>query len=155
MQKLKDLRIKTSYHKGRDDIADEFYLPCMNRSVTYDRAVGYFSSSIYVLAWPSLKQFISGNGHIRLLCSPFLAQRDIQALHHGAEAKEEERLIELLRKEIEMLLSSPFLSKPTRVLACLVATGILELRIAFVGQYITPQQRRLFHDKLGIFSDAE
>ena len=52
MSNLRDVMLKLSYHKGEDDIAAEFYLPCMRRSHRYDRAVGFFSSSVFVLAWP-------------------------------------------------------------------------------------------------------
>lgn len=70
MTTLKDLQIKQAYHKPEDDIADAFYLPCMAAAHTYDRAVGYFSSAIYALAWPSLREFVDNGGTIRLICSP-------------------------------------------------------------------------------------
>ena len=49
---LTDLSLKQAYHKPEDDIAHTFYLPCLAVAQTYDRAVGYFSSAIYALAWP-------------------------------------------------------------------------------------------------------
>ena len=58
MRGLAALPLKTEYRKGRDDIAKDFYLPCMNVADLYDRAVGFFNSAIYVLAWPSLKTFV-------------------------------------------------------------------------------------------------
>ena len=47
MTGLRDLHLKLAYHKGEDDIAADFYLPCMSRSSRYDRAVGFFSSSVF------------------------------------------------------------------------------------------------------------
>ena len=43
MSGLADLSLKTDYRKGRDDIAHDFYLPCMRIAERYDRAVGFFN----------------------------------------------------------------------------------------------------------------
>jgi superfamily II DNA or RNA helicase len=145
-----EIGIKTSYRKGKDDIAKEFYLPCMDRAVRYDRAVGFFSSTVYTIAWGSLKGFIHRDGKINIVCSPALSDEDVEALSEGYE----EENAEALRKEIDELLSSPQTRKPTRVLASLVAIGALEFKIAFI-EPDSPQHRRLFHDKVGIFTDAE
>lgn len=64
MSGLADLPLKTDYRKGRDDIAGAFYLPCMSIAARYDRAVGFFNSAIYVIAWPSLKDFVARQGKI-------------------------------------------------------------------------------------------
>ena len=72
MSGLPDLLLKTDYRKGRDDIAGDFYLPCMRLAARYDRAVGFFNSAIYVIAWPSLKEFVERHGKMRLICSPVL-----------------------------------------------------------------------------------
>jgi hypothetical protein len=66
---LKELTLQTSYHKGRDDIAEDFYLPCMRRASEYDRAVGYFRSTAFIIAWPALRDFVRRGGRIRVLCS--------------------------------------------------------------------------------------
>ena len=47
---LAGLTLKQAYHKPEDDIAREFYLPCFSLAQWYDRAVGFFGSSIYALA---------------------------------------------------------------------------------------------------------
>jgi hypothetical protein len=39
MSKLRGIALKASYHKGTDDIAADFYLPCVSASTHYDRAV--------------------------------------------------------------------------------------------------------------------
>jgi hypothetical protein len=65
MDLLSDLELKQAYHKPEDDIASAFYLPCLARATSYDRAVGYFSSSIYALAWRSLRAFVDRGGRMR------------------------------------------------------------------------------------------
>lgn len=150
---LSELNLRPSYHKGQNDIANEFYLPCMEKATSYDRAVGFFSSAIYIIAWPSLKEFIKRQGTMRVICSPVLSPQDTTALEEGYESRQKEENRIRLAQEIERLLTNPFLEKPTRVLASLVAMGLLELRIAFVGTNSEPRHRRLFHDKTGIFYD--
>jgi superfamily II DNA or RNA helicase len=150
---LAELDLSHAYRKGRDDIAAEFYLPCHAAATRYDRAVGFFSSSVYTLAWPSLRRFVEAGGRIRLVCSPVLSAQDQEALAEGHAARIEAETEDRLRREIRSLLSHPSLSKPTRVLAALVAMEVLSIRIAFLGRDLDPRSRRIFHDKLGIFRD--
>jgi hypothetical protein len=84
---LAELGLRTSYHKGRDDIAEQFYLACMRRAVALDRAVGFFRSSVYIIAWPALRDFIRRGGRIRVLCSQVLAPGDLDALKQGYAAR--------------------------------------------------------------------
>ena len=152
MTRLSALALKATYHKGEDDIAADFYLPCMNAAVMYDRAVGFFNSTIYALAWPSLASFVARGGRMRIVCSPVLLPADIEALDKGYHDKLEAALGERLRSETEQLLREPFLQKPAAVLASLVALGAIDVRIALLG---ARARRRLFHDKVGIFTDLE
>ena len=48
--------------RGSDDIARDFYLPCMASSVMYDRVAGYFTSGAYLVAWPALRSFVERLG---------------------------------------------------------------------------------------------
>ena len=151
---LADLPLTHAYRKGEHDIAEDFYLPCHSAAVEYDRAVGFFSSTIYTLAWPALRAFVERGGRIRLVCSPVLSQQDQNAVAEGYAARMEAEAGERLRKEVQSLLAHPYLSKPARVLAALVALQVLEFRLAFIGPESDGRSRRLFHDKLGIFRDA-
>lgn len=155
MPSLKDLTLRGAYHKPQDDIAKDFYLPCMARAVRYDRAVGFFSSSIYILAWSSLKSFVENGGRMRLICSPVLSEGDDAALREGYSARSDAANGEEIRAEYQRLLQSADLAKPARVLASLVALGVVDFKIAWVGSEVGGQPRRLFHDKLGLFTDPD
>ena len=155
MSYLRDVRLKLSYHKGEDDIAADFYLPCMRRSHRYDRAVGFFSSSVFVLAWPSLREFAASGGRMRLVCSPALSSDDIDALNVGYSPSGAEQFSTDAREELQRLLASPVLQKPTKVLASLVAGGVIDLRIAWIEPQTAGRSRRIFHDKVGIFYDVD
>lgn len=152
MSVLPDLDLKQAYHKPEDDIARSFYLPCLAAALTYDRAVGYFSSAIYALAWPSLREFVSKGGKMRLICSPVLSDTDADAMSEGYAARNGAQG-EGLKNEFHRLITTPGLVKPAQVLASLVALGVVDFRIAWVGEVTTGQPRRLFHDKVGLFRD--
>lgn len=151
---LRHLDIAPCYRRGQDDIASAFYVPCISRSVSYDRAVGFFSSSIYAIAWPGLRQFIANGGRLRIICSPRLAETDLQALQQGYQARDDAAIIESLRTEMETLFESTEMSKPAEVLATLVALDLLEFRVAILGAPDSSVARRIFHDKVGLFTDS-
>lgn len=90
---LNELVIKSSYRKISDDIAEDFYIPCMKASSRYDRISGYFGSTIYIVAWKGLKSFVCNNhGVMRIICSPYLSQEDYDAIRRGTIAKEDPTL---------------------------------------------------------------
>ena len=144
---------KTDYNKASDDIAAEFYLPCMQNSTKYDRISGYFGSTIYIIAWSAIKEFIANSGKMRIICSPYIVESDREALKEGYSARTKETVFEALKEEINDVLEDEFLSKPSRALACFVAMGIVDIKIAVVSNGAEPEARRLFHDKVGIFID--
>lgn len=154
MRDLTNLQLKYSYHKGEDDIAGEFYSPCLLNSVTYDRAVGYFSSSIYSICWDALKTFIQNGGKMRFVCSPILSSEDKDSLYEGYSMEAEKKFSEEFQKEFKSLLSNPYLERPAKIIASLVALGILDFKIVFLTSDSGLRQKRIFHDKLGIFSDT-
>lgn len=153
---LRDLSIQRSYHKGhgKDDIAKDFYLPAVASAVTYDRAVGYFSSSIMLLAWPSLRQFVENGGRMRLLCSPVLSGEDEEAMRKAYSDADDAELAAALTTQFKELLASPSMGRPTAVLAALIANGVLDVRIAWVAPNASGRSTRIFHDKVGILRDA-
>ena len=152
MNGLASLPLRTEYRKGRDDIAKDFYMPCMSIADEYDRAVGFFNSAIYVLAWPSLRTFVTRQGKMRLICSPVMQEDDVAAIESGYSQRQEDRNAEALIEDISYMLATPYLHKPTVVLATLIALEVIDVRIAFMSE--GSQHRRLFHDKLGIFNDG-
>lgn len=152
---LKGQTYLTSYNKAEHDIADMFYLPCMRNASYYDRISGYFGSTIYIIAWDALREFIEHNGKIRLICSPYVSDEDAAALANGYSAKNDALLAELLAKEVHALFDNPFLTAPAKLLAYMVSQEIIDVKLAVPTGNESPNARRLFHDKVGIFTDSE
>jgi superfamily II DNA or RNA helicase len=153
MSQLADLPLKPEYRKGRDDIASAFYSPCMRTATSFDRAVGFFSSTIYILAWDALKEFVANSGRMRVVCSPVLSPQDIEALESGYASRIEADVQNRLLREIDTLLAENDTRKPAQVLATLVALGVIDFQIAIMKPGSTFRDR-IFHDKLGLFSDS-
>ena len=152
---LTDYEFKSEYQKLDDNIATEFYLPCMRNSVAYDRISGYFGSTVYIIAWSALKEFVQNGGHIRVICSPYLSEEDATAIKEGWNAKAVSILSDALRNELDTLFQQSYLSAPSRLLACLISEGIVEIKIAIAKDGTKdPNIERLYHDKAGVFVDA-
>ena len=151
---LVDYNFKPDYNKSENDIAQEFYLPAMRNATVYDRVSGYFGSTIYIIAWSALQDFVSNGGKMRIICSPCLSDVDKAAMTEGYSAKNDEIIQKSLMKEMDDLFNQDELDKPARVLACLIALGVIDVKIAVPLSDSEPDLQRLFHDKVGIFTDV-
>ncbi len=145
---LRDLNLQRAYRSGRDALLDEFYVPCLQESTRYDRAVGYFSSTLYQVVAIAFSDFVRRGGRMRLICSPALAPEDFAAMKEADEIGRHAQAT--VRQDLDMLLQRPEAAPATKLLATLIANDIIEVRIAF-----TDHPRGIFHDKLGIFEDTE
>lgn len=144
---LASLYLQTEYRTGSSDPIMGLYVPCLQQSIRYKRAVGYFRSSVYLVAGMAVIDFARRGGKIQLVCSPELDASDLETIRAGYLAKEKiasERLIE----EIERMLADPAAKFQTQVLATLVAVGALEIKIA-----IRQTSQGMYHEKIGIFTD--
>ena len=59
---LRTVSFQDTYWSGENDLIKEFYVPCMEESVEYCRAVGYFHSSIFCYITNGLYPFIQKTG---------------------------------------------------------------------------------------------
>lgn len=143
---LRNLNIKEEYYTGESDLVEEFYKPCLENSYRYDRSVGFFRSSVFILIGPELIKFALRGGKVRLICSPSLADNDLKAISEGYETRGD--LEDALSKDIEALISNTEVTKNTEALATLIKCDVLEVRIAFL-----PEAKGEYHTKLGLLKD--
>ncbi|RZM79149.1 DEAD/DEAH box helicase family protein [Leptolyngbya iicbica] len=147
---LRDLTLRKRYRSGRQDLLRDFYIPCLERSLIYNRAVGYFSSSSLALAAQGLTAFIKAGGRMRLVASPHLSEADIEAIAAGLQQRDaviEAALTRELSQEFEGVVSDRL-----ACLSWLLAHDRLEIKIAVVKDL---QDEGIYHEKLGLFIDAE
>ena len=143
---LTALDLRPNYRSGRDAILDDFYIPCVQESISYDRAVGYFSSSLLHVVAVAYSDFVQRGGHMRLVCSPALSIADFDAINAGLESSRTAQ--GLVRQELELLLLDPNSVPATTLLATLVGLQVLEVSVATLRS-----GPGIFHDKVGIFQD--
>jgi hypothetical protein len=152
--RLVDLR--HDYRTGEHNLLTDFYVPCLQQSQTYYRAVGFFRSSALAAAARGLAHFIKRSGQMFLVASPVLDEADaktlIDAWHDPSNLQDVVgRLLarSLEPDEIETLL----IRRRLECLAWLMSERRLQIRIAIpqVDQGLDP--RSLYHEKLGIFED--
>ena len=141
--------LKRSYRSGRNKIVSEFLVPCLKESVTYDRAVGYFTSASLSLAARRVVHMILNNkGKMRLVASPAMDEGDIASLRRPDADK-----IALFKRVAARSMQdavSKVESDCMSALAWMVSEGMLEIKLAYpkVGH-------GLYHEKIGIFSDGK
>jgi len=146
---LKEVTLKTSYNSAADDLLEDFYVPCLNAAKSYDRAAGYFRSTVLHLIGVALSRFALHGGHMRLVCSPSLDNRDRDTIL-ASESRSETEVQSIIAADLTACLENPTDRPVTELLATLVVHQCLEIKIAY-----RPEQIGIFHDKLGLFEDAE
>lgn len=145
---LAELGLKEAFRSKRDALLDDFYIPCLQESITYDRAVGYFSSSLIHVMALAFSDFVARGGRMRLICSPALSVQDFDAMRAGADLADAAQ--SAVKAEVDEMLSDPISMSATRLLATLIASQVLDVQVASVTG-----ESGIFHDKLGIFTDSD
>lgn len=136
-----------SYRTGQCDPVDDFYKPCIEHAKEYDRAVGYFRSTIYLVIGDSIVDFAKRGGKIRLICSPMLYEDDATSIESAYEERQS-KLASAVEQEIDQMLGTPNGMYHTKVLATLVLVGSLDIKLA-----LRRANQGLYHEKIGIFRD--
>lgn len=139
---------KEAYSSSHDHLLDDFYVPSLRNCDSYDRAAGYFSSSLLALAPLAFADFVERGGKMRLLCSPHLSPSDAHAFREAAHGNSWDTK-EVLASSLKTLASSSDIeSLMVRCLSSLIHHGALEV------QFVVPTYGNgIFHDKVGIFRD--
>lgn len=141
---LKELAIDNEYRNLHGNIVRDFYEPLLSQAVLYKRSVGFFSSSALIEFSHGLCNFSKNGGRIFLVTSPKLSDEDIEAMKAGYEKRKEIIENALLRELKEPI--SDFEQKRLNLLANLIATKQLDIKIAFT-------ESGMYHEKLGIIED--
>lgn len=149
--------LKPHYRSGKDDLAVDFFQPCLRRAARYRRAVGYFSTSA-LLSWAdALLQLASESGlRAQLIASPELSRADVATLRSLTDpdrvAAYQSVIADRVIEEILALLDAPDdRALRANVFAWLVANNRLQLKFAFPKHV---DDVGIFHEKIGIIDFA-
>lgn len=141
---LKDT-LKESY-RTPDNIVEDFYIPLLSNAKKYDRAVGFFSSSVLIELSKGLINLVKNGGKMRLITSPKLQEQDIQAMKDGYDKRE------IIDKAIMREWKEPknyIEEERLNFLSHMIEDGYLDIKIAFKKPF------GLYHEKIGILTDAD
>jgi superfamily II DNA or RNA helicase len=151
---LRDYTFKISYGPS-DDRLHDFYIPALERSRSFDRTTGFFSSAALAIAAAGVVRLIQNGGRMRLLCGADLSQDDVEAIRKGASLKG------TLDSKLTGCLADPSdqsMRARLEALAWMVAQGNLEIRVVLPrgpdGHPLPADQaREYYHPKEGLFTD--
>jgi superfamily II DNA or RNA helicase len=147
-RRLDMLDLDIEYRSGEDNLVADFYRPCLSVAHRYDRASGYFRSSVLLAIGVSLLDFVKRGGRIRLICSPDLTEAELEAFEQGYRSREDVVKGALLR-EIDEIFRDPAFAYQASAIATFIAIGSMDVRIAF-----SASNHGIYHEKLGIFFDG-
>ena len=147
---LPEIQLATEYRSDVHDLVRDFYLPCLERSVLYRRAVGYFTSRGLSAAAQGLAALIKADGKMFLVASPLFVGEDLIAINRGYAARED-----IVERALLRGLESVAEGSDERLgfLAWLIADGRLDVRIAIPVDDDRKPRHGIYHEKLGLFSD--
>ena len=148
---FKKLELRSSYNSSRQDIVKEFYIPVLAEAISYNRIVGYFNSYSLMLIVDGLKEFISNNGKMRLLCGANLDIDDENAIINASSIAQE--LSDNFLEELDSISEDIHLNR-IRLLAWMVDNDLLDIKIGIVKDengYVGG----ILHEKTGILTDEE
>ena len=146
--RLRDITLETWYSSGRNNLLQDFYIPCLAAASFYDRAAGYFRSSIFVVTGLAFVDFVERGGLVRLICSPDLTEQDIDAIRQGEDLT---RVIDnKLISELRHIAQHPDNEIGLQFLSTLLSIGALQIKIAY-----RPGSPGIFHDKMGVFRSQD
>jgi superfamily II DNA or RNA helicase len=146
MSQLRSLGLKTVYTSEDDSILEDFYLPALSVSKSYDRTVGYFSSAMLSHAAQGISCLIKNGGKMRLVIGAQLSPEDFEAVKEGRNIAENLAKISLENERMLDGISDELAQHRLELLSWLVSIGRLQIKYAIrmVG---------MEHKKIGILYD--
>ncbi|GAA0460016.1 SNF2-related protein [Alkalibacillus silvisoli] len=127
------------------DIKSAFYVPVLEKSVTYDRVSAYFTFKALAAYAKGIEGMIRQNGKMRFIISHEISKEDYDILKDGYEIKKS-LVPKLSNKDFKQLSLED--QRNVRNFTHLIAQGMIEFKIGFTHS-------GLFHSKYGICHDAD
>ena len=137
---LRELSLKEEYRSDRDNLIEEFFIPCLDNCIEYDRAVEYATLKSLTGYYFNLKSFLENNVQIRIVTGHRLRTSDLNILS------------KLFSKKNVMLSGKRNSTKEKKisVLNQMIDTNKLKIKIAIPN---SEEVYGSFSEKIGIFHD--
>jgi superfamily II DNA or RNA helicase len=146
-----ELDIPISFTTSSNDPIKEFFDPVLAISISYDIAVGYFSSNWIRDAAKGIAMFAKNGGHSRWIISPQLNEEDWKLLSESKNMEDKKKIVENISiRSIEELQTSLELETRTTI-GWLINDKILEFKLAVPKNNL----HGIFHAKIGVLKDFD
>lgn len=157
MSGLDTMPVKHSYKHARGDRPiEDFLIPALSLSVLYQRAAGYFNSTVLSQLAPGIVKLVENGGKVQLLTSHELSAKDLTALEASEEDPENwKQLVEDFNTSFDLI--SEIEQHNVRAMLWMLEKKYLEIKV------VVPRKRLLgesafdismYHPKFGIFTDS-
>lgn len=136
---LREISLKEEYRSDRDSLIEEFFIPCLDNCIEYDRAVEYVTLKSLTGYYFGLKSFLENNVQIRFVTGHRFRTSDLNILSnlYGKNGIIAGKL-------------SPTKGKKISVLNNMIETNKLKIKIAIPN---SEEVYGSFSEKIGIFHD--
>jgi len=139
------------------DALNDFLIPALSVSTSYDRVAGYFSSAVFMQIAPGVTPLVRRGGKIRLVTSHSFTSGDAAALlKDGANEDAINRLaseFEAAVKHSSSDLTRQMQSQYIQAMCWLLKNNQLEIRVVVPTDGLNNSPEK-FHSKFGILKDS-
>lgn len=153
MTEYRDLELRRTYTTLNTNIMKDIVDEILKTTVSYDRGVGFFSSSWLKEVAEGLSYFIVKGGKARILTSVRLSEDDWSAIKSSRDEDNEfEKIINYKVLETTEELKSALEEKTLATLSFLIKEGYLEFKFAIPCGNLAGG---IFHSKTSIFTNQD
>ena len=138
---LRDIDIRDEYRSNRNDIVTEFFFPCLNNCIKYDRCVDFLLMHSLIIIATGFDKFISGKAKLRLITGHRFRMQDLIILTKLFSRKQDKVFDGMLIKDSKM-----------QRLQKVIDNGGIEIKIAIPN---SEQVADSFSERIGIFLDED
>ena len=132
--------MKEEYRSDRENLIEEFFLPCLDNCIEYDRAVEYIALKSLTAYYFGLKSFVQNNVQIRMVTGHRLRTSDLNVLAKLYGKKNGKNLFNIKSNYGEK----------HKLLNQMIQNNKLMIKIAMP---ISEEVYGSFEEKIGIFRD--
>lgn len=137
---LRELSLKEEYRSDRENLIEEFFIPCLDNCIEYDRAIEYATLKSLTGYYFGLKSFLENKVQIRIVTGHRFRTSDLNIFS------------KLYGKKNGLLSANPTSTKEKKflVLNRMIETNKLKIKIAIPN---SEEVYGSFGEKIGIFHD--
>jgi SNF2 family DNA or RNA helicase len=149
--------IEISYRGEGRSIAQQFYIPVLKRTKSYDRISGYFSVESLVITAAGLAGLIRNDGKMRLIVGVHDISEDMRLAYEWSKKTNSAQLEEITQQLTENLdnIEDVFSKKRLQAVAWMLKNDKLEIKVAMPKRTVLGLGNGIFHEKTLLFKDSD